>query len=213
MEGFAEGYQFAIAAVLGSVPLLVMGRAKEYTFKKLGWDSSGSEIGNQDLDNITGITRDYAERLHEEGIMNIQNLAFTDVEILSRRTMLSKSMVFNWKDDAILRLLTGNIGVKNFLIDSKESGEKTLYDSLSNVGINNVTSLASHLKCRRPTKDEKKKENEEYVTDTKSTSLLVKTLGWKDNEEYRYLLERICIQGKIMLGDPTQTSITAFAYK
>jgi hypothetical protein len=111
-------------------------------------------------------------------------------------------------------LLTGNIGIKTFLDDSKESGGKeTLYDALSNVGINNITTLASRLKCRRHTREEKEKENEEYVTDTKSTSLLVKTLGWKDNEEYRYLLERICVQGKKMLGDPTQTSITAFAYK
>lgn len=225
LESFASGYQFSIAAVLGSVPFVVMSEARQFALEKLGWGDSRKGVGNQDVYNVTGITYEYAERLHEEGVMNIQNLAFVNTESLSKRTMFNKNLVFNWKNEAILQLLTGNVTIKGFLKEEEEEEEEEedkkeekdeeerLYDALSKVGINNVTTLATRLRCRRSTKDEEEKGAEEYVIDPKFTGHLVKLLGWKEKDEYTYLLNRICIEGKTMLGQLTEPSITAFTYK
>jgi Icc-related predicted phosphoesterase len=75
---------------------------------RVGWGRK-SGVGNQDLSTMRGVTTDYAERLHEEGIMNIQNLAFIDVEITRKRTMFNMNMLFEWKEEVNLRLLTGDI--------------------------------------------------------------------------------------------------------
>ncbi len=47
--------------------------------------------------------------------MNVQQLAFSNGEILSERTLFNRETVENWRDEAILRLLTGNILVQNFV--------------------------------------------------------------------------------------------------
>jgi hypothetical protein len=112
------GTQFALAVALGSVPLLVLAYVREQLFKKY-FLKLNEQVGCHDVFTIPGITYEYAERLHEEGIMNVQNLAFVDPENLSKRTMLNKNMLFDWKNRAILKLLTGNIITKNL----KPSGE------------------------------------------------------------------------------------------
>jgi hypothetical protein len=105
--------EFAGAVVLGSVPFLVLSESRKYLLPKMGFAASEEEIGCQDVSTISGITYDYAERLHEEGIINIQNLAFADPDDLFKKTMLNRRMLFDWKDQAILMLLTGTIDTKN----------------------------------------------------------------------------------------------------
>jgi len=211
LDAFPAAYHFSVAAVLGSVPFLIMTRAREYVFSKLSWPGSRKVVGDQDVSNITGVTYDYAERLHEEGVMNIQNLAFADTEILSTRTMFNRNMLFDWKDEAILRLLTGDVPMRRLLGERKESGEdseKKLYDALAEVSINNVTTLANYLQY--------KTENEggTYKISLKAAKSLAELLGLPSGEEkYPMLLGRICNQGKKMLGEVIEPSITAFAFK
>jgi hypothetical protein len=88
----------------------------------LGSFGSKKGVGSQDVFTIPGIDYDYSERLHEEGVMNIQNLAFSDPENLSKRTMLNRNMIFDWKDQAILMLLTGNVKTESF---KKSTGGNT----------------------------------------------------------------------------------------
>lgn len=194
LDTFAEGYQFPVAAVLGSMPFLVMAKAREYVLGTKEWFLGKigriSGVGDRDVAIITGITHDYAERLHEEGVMNVQNLAFIDVETLSKRTMFSQNVLFDWKDEAILRLLAGNIVRKKE--GEGESKEETLYEALMKIGVSNVSTLATRL----DTPD--------------ATTLLVNLLGWDNSKELRHSIERICVQGTEMLGAITKPSITAF---
>lgn len=126
--------QLALAAALGSIPFYVLAVTRrrgiktldlaDTTFaKKLGIErkKTGSQTGRQDLCSIPGIEYDYAERLREEGIMNIQNLAFANVEDLSKRTRLNRRMLFDWKDQAILMLLTGDIKLDHLKKGALES--------------------------------------------------------------------------------------------
>jgi hypothetical protein len=105
-----SGLKFASSVALGSVPFWLLAEARRQLLSK--WNErfgSKEGIGFKDVFAIQGITYEYAERLHEEGVMNIQNLAFADPDTLSKRTKLNQNMIFDWKDQAILILLTGNI--------------------------------------------------------------------------------------------------------
>lgn len=230
LETFLEVFHFPFAAVLGSVPFLVLPKAQEKVLKKLGLRKPKEGEGNQDVSIITGITSDFAERLHEEGIMNIQNLAFVDTGVLSKRTMFDEEVLFDWKDEAILRLMTGNVPIGSFSDKGQKKSERdtkeTLYDKLVSVGISNITSLAVRLDCTRETfrasdvqlkvSDVQRGESDVwYFVDPSSEAVgnLVKLLNWEDKEEYRFLLSKICIQGKNTLGEISKPSITAFAFK
>jgi hypothetical protein len=102
-----SGLQLALAAVMGSVPFWLLAEARRRGLSTLNWGKKNPGCG--DLCEISGITYEYAERLHEEGIMNVQNLAFADPDNLSKRTRLNRNMIFDWKDQAILILLTGDV--------------------------------------------------------------------------------------------------------
>ena len=219
LENISSTHQFMIAAVLGSVPYLVLSRIRRVSLEKLGLRSEKNEIGNQDVSIITGVIEDYADRLHEEGVMNVQNLAYIDVDIMSKRTMFNKKMLFNWQDEAILRLLTGNIPNKPFLKEENngDNDNSTLYDALEEVGINCISTLAIRLEYKRgPWKidEEKSQFNEEYkfLSGSDATLNLLHIMNWKSGEEYVDFLEKICIQGKKMLGEITEPSISVFAY-
>lgn len=199
-----EGYQFSWAIIGGSVPFLVLNIAREKMLSR--FRTRTQSFGKHDVTDVSGITYDYGERLHEEGIMNLQNLAFVNTELLSKRTMFNKRMLFDWKDEAILRLLAGNVPHKNFSSASKSS--ETLYDKLREIGVNNITALANYL--------EAEKEDDWSPTvvckpDSTAAKNLVKALGWtEEKEEYRFLLCKICVHGKRILGE-IEAETTAYA--
>ena len=67
-----------------------------------------------------------AERLSEEGIDYIQEMALCNYVELSAKTNFSLELVYNWKDQAILQSLTGDI-----IIGKTDSKDKVfLSDSL-----------------------------------------------------------------------------------
>jgi hypothetical protein len=200
--------QFALSAVLGSVPFLVLNRARDELYRRMGW-SRQIGVGNQDIADVAGITRDYGVRLHEEGVMNIQNLAFIDVDMVSKRTMFNKHMLQDWKDEAILRLLTGDAVVPGSsvadtlpspgdTVSSDTPSAPLVYDALVKVGISNVTTLLNLL-----TTNEDDALNPDHV---------LNLLGWKCTAEAQHFLVRTCIQGQEMLGQLAEPSITAFAF-
>ena len=190
--------QFALAAGLGSVPFVVLNQARKLIFSKLKWPGKLETVGSKDVSAISGITHEYSLRLHEEGIMNIQQLAFANSEILSERTMFNKETVSDWKNEAILRLLTGNIPIDKNKKKPKE--EETLYCALTKVGINTVSDLSNFLQG-------KETENGESTKKDDNVTNLVKLLGWKENmEEYKYMLTKICRRGEKLRGQ-VETSV------
>jgi hypothetical protein len=207
---YAAELQFSMAAVLGSVPFVVLNQARTQLFSKLSWPGKVETVGSKDVSEISGITYEYSLRLHEEGVMNIQQLAFANSEKLSERTMFNKDTVCDWKDEAILRLLTGNIPMDG----SKENPEEEdmLYCALNKVGINSVSDLSNFLECEEPEKSvEAKDKKEKKAADGDSVGKLVKLLGWTENvEEYKYLLTRICDRGEELLGE-VETSVATRA--
>jgi hypothetical protein len=207
---YAAELQFSMAAVLGSVPFVVLNQARKQVFSKLSWPGKVETVGSKDVSEISGITYEYSLRLHEEGVMNIQQLAFANSEKLSERTMFNKDTVCDWKDEAILRLLTGNIPMDG----SKENPEEEdmLYCALNKVGINSVSDLSNFLECEEPEKSvEAKDKKEKKAADGDSVGKLVKLLGWTENvEEYKYLLTRICDRGEELLGE-VETSVATRA--
>jgi len=137
--------------------------------------------------------------------MNIQQLAFANSENLSERTMFNKETVCDWKNEAILRLLTGNIPLDRKKKDPDE--EEMLYCALTRVGINTVSDLSNFLQCEEnETEDQGKPAGEE-----ENVTKLVKLLGWKEDiEEYKYMLTKICRRGEELLGE-VETSVATRA--
>lgn len=114
-----SGIQFAGSVALGSVPFWALAELRKFFFARWNW--SKKEIGSRNIYTVPGITYEYAERLYEEGIMNIQNLAYADPENLSKRTMLNRDMIFDWKNQAILMLLTEDMSIEN--LKSQKGGK------------------------------------------------------------------------------------------
>lgn len=194
--------QFALAAVLGSVPFLLLNVARKQVFAKLNWTGKQETVGSEDVSTISGITYEYSLRLHEEGIMNIQQLAFANSELLSERTMFNRETVCDWKNEAILQLLTGNIPLDKTKKNPKR--EETLYCALTKVGINTVSDLSNFLQIDENRKVDRKESDE-------NKTKLVRLLGLTDtNKDYEYMLTKICLRGEDLLGE-IEKSVTTRA--
>lgn len=203
---YGKELQFALAAVIGSVPFVLLNQARKQIFSKLKWPGKKETIGSKDVSTISGITHEYSLRLHEEGVMNIQQLAFANSEKLSERTMFNRETVCDWKNEAILRLLTGSVPLDRK--KKKPEEEETLYWALTQVGINTASDLSNFLQCEVETTD-----SEESTETDRNVAKLVKLLGWeKDNEEYRFMLTKICSRAEKLLGE-TEISVATRAIK
>lgn len=193
--------QFAIAAVLGSVPFIVLSQVRAKVFSKIGWLGRTDTVGSNDVSTISGITHEYSMRLHEEGVMNVQQLAFANSENLSEHTMFNVKAVTDWKDEAILQLLTGNILLKRFV--NTAGAKETLYCALTKVGINTVSDLSNILDCKEESSDE-----DQIVKKGQNLTNLVKLLGWDEGkEEFKYMLNKICCRGVELLRE-VEPSVT-----
>ena len=86
-------------------------------------DGNG-EYEHRPVTQLEGINSVTAERLSEEGIDYIQKMALCNYIELSAKTNFPLELAYNWKDQAILHTLTGDIAVykvSNHLSDSKSS--------------------------------------------------------------------------------------------
>jgi hypothetical protein len=82
-----------------------------------GWKRR-STSGNRSITQLEGIASVTAERLSEEGIDYIQEMALCNYVELSAKTNFPLELVYNWKDQTILQSLTGDIVIDK--IDSKD---------------------------------------------------------------------------------------------
>ncbi|MFZ0512090.1 MAG: hypothetical protein WAM14_10830 [Candidatus Nitrosopolaris sp.] len=97
--------------------------------------------GNRHITQISGIDSITAERLAEEGITSIQQMALINPTEMAEKTKFPEPFVIDWNDQAILYLLSGDrVMTEDPDADGKKA--KTLYDLLGKkLGIYTISSL------------------------------------------------------------------------
>jgi hypothetical protein len=167
-----------------------------------GWKRR-STPGNRPITQIEGIDSVTSQRLSEEGINYIQEMALCDYIGLSSKTNFPLEIAYNWKDQAILYTLTGGIVIdptEDIPVDKKGGvkEKKFLSDVLEDkFGIRTISSfidLWTNVSLQKEKVEEEQK------------AFLCEIFNIKDNElnkitRSKYLLENIVKQGKIMLNN------------
>jgi hypothetical protein len=167
-----------------------------------GWKRR-STPGNRPITQLEGIDSVTSQRLSEEGINYIQEMALCDYIGLSSKTNFPLEITYNWKDQAILYTLTGGIFIDpsdDTEAQNKESvkEKKFLSDVLEDkYGIRTISSFIDLWTSVSLQKE--RGEDEQKV-------FLCEIFNIKDNDlskitRGKYLLENIVKQGKIMLNN------------
>ena len=148
--------------------------------------------GKRGLINIEGIDSVIAERLSEEGLDYIQQLALCDPIDISIKTKFPLPIVKDWKDQALLYLLTADIIVK------KNGQEQHLNDTLNKVyGIRRFGQFY-HLTSNLIKNNIHGEEKNEIKNGEKELQDFCKELGLNDDPDKsrsRYLIESIITAG------------------
>jgi hypothetical protein len=112
MDSSETTYVLLICFIMGIAPiqfLLRMGERLYLLYLKIAnKDKSGKHVLSE---TIGGINLLIAERLTEEGVSSIQELAFCDPVDLAAKTKFQELTVRDWKDQALLYLFTNDIKV------------------------------------------------------------------------------------------------------
>jgi hypothetical protein len=114
--------------VAGGFPFALLAEGAEALFSRLEVGKRRLLAGKRSTTLIEGIGVFTAQRVSEEGIEVIQHLAFCEVGDLARRTRYAERTVADWKDQAILYLLTGDCAVPGRT--QPDEATPTLYDLL-----------------------------------------------------------------------------------
>ena len=114
--------------VAGGFPFALLAEGAEALFSRLEMGKRRLLAGKRSTTLIEGIGVFTAQRVSEEGIEVIQHLAFCDVADLARRTRYPERTVADWKDQAVLYLLTGDCAVP--ARSQPDDTAPTLYDRL-----------------------------------------------------------------------------------
>jgi len=135
----------ALYLAAGGFPFALLGTLAEYLRSRLDPLKQGLVAGKRSITLVEGITVFTAQRLGEEGIDVIQHLAFCDPADVARRTRYSESTVGDWKDQAILYLLTGDCTVPGTPA-SQGKTPLTLYELLDEAaGIRSMSALLRRI--------------------------------------------------------------------
>lgn len=102
MVGTGALIGYVVAFALGYFPMLAISWFTRIANKSLGEPSRRSDA--QRLLAVDGITVFHEERLLEEGIHNLHDLAFADVSRLLIRTPYTARQLFDWVDQSLLLL-------------------------------------------------------------------------------------------------------------
>lgn len=111
-------------------------------------DTANADVGQAELSEIDGIDFDEIDRLHEENIKNIQQLAFSNPLKIHFLTAYPLKTVIDWTDQALLRLYLN----------------KTQLQALKPIGIRGAIEMAQVL--RRIREYERKRRRAHDVGDT-----------------------------------------------
>lgn len=158
-----------------------------------GWRRRGV-AGNRHITQITGIDSITAERLSEEGISSIQQLALINLREIQLTTKFPLEHISDWRDQAILYLLTADIAVPPpIIVERKKSkkNKKSLYDYLGEkLSIRTMSSLLKTWNDIKTNANPMKEELSFY----KSLGLVSNDIdNW---DRYRILFNNVVSTGK-----------------
>jgi hypothetical protein len=134
---FEQKFMFLISFGIGFLPYSQIVRQIRFrTQRRLSGATAGapdggkSNFGQSDLIEIDGIELDEIDRLHEENIMNIQQLAFSNPLEVHFSTAYPLKTIIDWTDQALLRLFV----------------DKAQFAALKPVGIRGAIEMAQVLR-------------------------------------------------------------------
>lgn len=128
----AGGFPFALLAASGG---RLLSRINPRSAQQV-------RAGKQPVTEVDGIGIFTAQRLGEEGIEMIQHLAFCDATRLARRTRFADATVADWKDQALLYLLTADCRLAAPPAPHDSGRPASLYDLLAQrAGIRTMSGL------------------------------------------------------------------------
>jgi hypothetical protein len=135
----------AVYLAAGGFPFALLQTIAEDLRSRLDPLKQGLMAGKRSITLVEGVTVFTAQRLGEEGIDVIQHLAFCDPADVARRTRYSECTVADWKDQAILYLLTGDCTVPGTQAQDGKT-PPTIYDLLDErAGIRSMSSLLRRI--------------------------------------------------------------------
>ena len=125
-----EGIAHSSSALLvylaaGGFPVTLLVTGAEALCLRLKIGKRRKTAGNRSTTLVEGVSIFVAQRLSEEGIDAIQQLAFCNTTDLAKRTRYPAQTVADWRDQAVLYLLTGDVSVP-----SEKGKTRKLYDLL-----------------------------------------------------------------------------------
>lgn len=173
-----------------------------------GWKRRATS-GNRPITQLEGIDSVTSQRLSEEGIDYIQEMAFCNYIELSSKTNFPLELVYNWKDQAILHTLTGDILVdkRNGSLDNNKpssGGKEFLSDILDDkLGIRTISAFINIWSDITSKKENQINEQKVFLSNL---------FDFDDTDDKKfilskYLFENISKQGKTMINN----SITKYS--
>jgi hypothetical protein len=121
---------------LGIAPIQFLLRSgQSVTAKVMNWKGRG-KAGNRNISVIEGINLGIVERLSEEGIDSVQQLAFCKVDDLAEKTKFPTLVLNDWKDQALLYLFTSSVKVLHQGVTS--ANQKENLNNLNQILVNRL---------------------------------------------------------------------------
>ena len=132
--------------VAGGFPFALLTALAEDSFSRWDFFKKRLMAGKRSTTLVEGVTVFTAQRLGEEGIDVIQHLAFCDPADLSRRTRYAEAAVADWKEQAILYMLTGDCTLPGTPAGDPKAPPPVLYDLLDQrAGIRTMSALMRRI--------------------------------------------------------------------
>src|SRR5919108_493381 len=178
--------------ITGVAPFRLLINIADANMSKIykGWSRRGKP-GTRPVVRIEGIDSVTAERLSEEGISSIHELALCNPGQIARRTKFPEEYIQDWKDQAVLYILSAGVIILNE-IDGKKQ-KQYLHDILaSKLGIRTISAFIDWMS---PMQSPVKADNNKEVS-------LIASMGLpndaKSNDELITALKTIATQGEAM---------------
>ncbi len=179
-----------LAFLAGVAPIQFLIHFADTQLSKLikGW-AKRETVGNRSITQIEGINSVTADRLNEEGIDYIQQLALCNPFEISLRTRFNIDLVTDWRDQSILYILTGDISIIDKSVTSRSESNHYLNDLL-NTKLGTRT-ISSFINLWDKIKEEQSEES------------LFKSLGILESDSHnlpylKLIFQNISDQGKKM---------------
>jgi hypothetical protein len=173
-----------------------------------GWKRKAT-AGNRPTTQLEGIDSVTAERLSEEGIDCIQQMALCHYDELASKTNFSSDIIKDWKNQAILIILTGDKHINSFCEESNKSTvtDESLFDILDKkLGVRTISGLVDTWQKLKKFKNAKEKQ----ISLFKNLGIL----GDKGNfDQIYFLFENIIQQGLKMQNNHLAENIVVTSFR